>query len=94
MTERWHQDSDHWVWRVYDGPELNSGAVSQKTGEDTTDIYIIPHKNEWWIVDAKSLMDSDGGDWIQRVSAGEGVRIAGPFIDAKSAKAAWRVMYG
>jgi len=93
MAARWHKDSDRWIWRVYDGVELGSGAVTAKGGEDTTDIYIVPRKDGWWIVSAKTLMKG-GKDWIEAVKNGEGIPIAGPFGHENDAKAAWRVMYG
>jgi len=93
---RWHQDSDRWVWRVYDGPELGTGAVSQKTGEDTTDTYIVPLAGVWWIVNAKLVTNEHKNDWIEMVKAGDEqvARVAGPFEKLDGAKAAWRLMYG
>jgi hypothetical protein len=82
---------------VYDGPE-GKESVSDKGGEDTTDIYIVPlygDREGWWIVNAKTLMNQHvGKDWIQEVKDGGGVPIAGPFAHEDNAKAAWRLMYG
>ena len=93
MNARWHQDSDRWIWRVYGGLHSGYGAVTGN-GEDTTDIYIIPYPDGWWIVNAKLIMEEDKEHWIQRVNEGESIRIAGPFREEEHAKAAWRVMYG
>jgi hypothetical protein len=90
MAARWHQDYDRWIWRVYE-----DNGVTPKGGEDVRDIYIVPQKEGWCIVSAKTLMESNPkNDWTQRVAAGEGVRIAGPFANENSAKAAWRLMWG
>ena len=90
----WHQDSDRWIWRVYEAGESSAGAVSQKGKEDTTDIYIIPIENQWWVVNAKKLYDEHRQDWVQRVQEGKAVPVAGPFAHENDAKAAWRLIYG
>jgi hypothetical protein len=82
---RWHQDSDQWIWRVYDANNVNG------PGEETTNIYIIPFTKGWCLIDATDVME---GDWIARVMAGEAKCVAGPFANANGAKAAWRLIYG
>jgi hypothetical protein len=92
VNARWHQDSDRWIWRVYDGLDGRDAVTS--TGENTTDIYIVPRNDGWWIIDAQALMDKgEPEDWIVEVNNGGGVPIAGPFADEQHAKAAWRLMY-
>lgn len=91
----WRQDSDGWIWRVYEG-EGGSGKPNIKGPlEDTTDLYIIRFDTGWWIVSAADVKgDSAREDWIKQVIKGGGKRIAGPFEDPTSAKAAWRLIYG
>ena len=91
MSEaRWHTDHDRWIWRVYSG----GNSHTQRVGKDTEDVYIVPIGDEWWLIDATAEMNDDKNDWITRVTAGHGTRVAGPFTDVDHAKAAWRVIYG
>jgi hypothetical protein len=85
MVARWHEDSDHWVWAIYE---------SDADTDATKDAYIIPRDDGWWIIDAKEVMSTHKDTWIGKVTNGEGTRVSGPFKDAESAKAAWRLMYG
>jgi hypothetical protein len=87
---RWHTDHDGWVWRLYD----RTKHVYHASDADTENVYILPLNNEWWLIDATAAMDDDKNDWITRVTAGHGTRVAGPFTDVDHAKAAWRVIYG
>jgi hypothetical protein len=82
---RWHQDSDQWVWRVYENHAIQKA---------TTNIYIIRQKDGWRIIDAEVLCETDKHNWVGRVTKGEGVCIAGPFAELDHAKGAWRVMFG
>jgi len=73
---------------VYDGNKVRN------PNEDTTDIYIIPLKDGWWIVDATITMNENKHGWVKAVEEGKSTPIAGPFKQLDDAKAAWRVIYG
>lgn len=80
---------------MYDGPD-GKEAVNPRGGEDTTDIYVIPYDDGWWIVNAKAVTETFKESWVEMVNEGDAriVRVAGPFEKLDSAKAAWRLMYG
>lgn len=91
---RWHQDSDGWVWRVYDAKSATSSEAVTSDGEDTSDLYIIQRKDGWYLINAATITEEDKEHWVKRVQEGEGVPVAGPFAELNSAKAAWRLMWG
>lgn len=85
MVARWHEDSDRWVWAIYD---------EDTDTEVTKDIYIVPHNDGWYVINATEVMTQHKVEWIARVTNGEGAHVAGPFKELESAKAAWRLIYG